>query len=284
MTGAAAEKAVFHVLRVAAAMCFVGHGAFGILTKAAWLPYFAVVGIGPDLGYAFMPLIGLVDILLGISMLARPTKAALVYMTFWAVWTAMLRPLAGQGVPEMLERAGNYGVPLALLLVGFLAWPQGGWLAPLAPRALDRATLRQVAWVLRVTTATLLLGHGLLAVGGKPQLVKHLAAAGLGDGGASSLGLVAAQGWIEIALAAAVLVFSAWPVLLAAFVWKVATEMLFPLSGDYLWEFIERGGSYGAPLALALLVRGGRLGQPAVNGSRKATPPEMGAPRLERAL
>ena len=32
-------------LRIGAAACFIGHGAFGIITKAAWLPYFAVVGI-----------------------------------------------------------------------------------------------------------------------------------------------------------------------------------------------------------------------------------------------
>ena len=29
----------------------------------------------------------------------------------------------------------------------------------------------------------------------------------------------------------------------------------FPLTGDYIWEFIERGGSYGAPLALMILAR-----------------------------
>jgi hypothetical protein len=44
-------------------------------------------------------------------------------------------------------------------------------------------------------------------------------------------------------------------VLLVAVTWKIATEMLFPLTGDSLWEFVERGGSYGAPLALLLLQR-----------------------------
>jgi hypothetical protein len=28
-------------------MCFIGHGAFGIITKAGWLPYFAVVASAP---------------------------------------------------------------------------------------------------------------------------------------------------------------------------------------------------------------------------------------------
>jgi hypothetical protein len=37
------------------------------------------------------------------------------------------------------------------------------------------------------------------------------------------------------------------------FVWKLGTEALRPLAGEPIWEFIERGGSYGAPLALAWL-------------------------------
>jgi hypothetical protein len=37
------------------------------------------------------------------------------------------------------------------------------------------------------------------------------------------------------------------------FAWKLGTEALRPLAGEPIWEFIERGGSYGAPLALAWL-------------------------------
>jgi len=33
------------ILRVAVAGCFIGHGAFGLITKAAWVPYFAIFGI-----------------------------------------------------------------------------------------------------------------------------------------------------------------------------------------------------------------------------------------------
>ncbi len=238
------ERRLFLVLRVAAAMCFVGHGAFGILTKPAWLAYFAVVGIGPDLGYRLMPVIGAVDMLLGLSMLVWPTRAALAYMTFWAVLTAFMRPLAGQGFPEFLERAGNYGVPFAMLL---MSAPGLGWLDRLVPQRLGNEVARPIAGVLRLTTALLLAGHGLLALGGKPLLVKHLAAVELGPAHVPSLGLV------ELALAAAVLVAPAAPLLLAIVAWKVATEFLFVVTGDPVWEFVERGGSYGAPLPLALI-------------------------------
>jgi hypothetical protein len=64
------------------------------------------------------------------------------------------------------------------------------------------------------------------------------------------------QGWLEVGLAVAVLAYPAWPVLVAALAWKLSTELLFPVTGDYVWEFIERGGSYGAPLALVILQHG----------------------------
>jgi hypothetical protein len=247
---------MFHVLRVAAAMCFIGHGAFGLIGKAGWVAYFAVVGIDAGWAWSLMPIVGIVDILLGIAVLVWPTKAACAYMAVWGLWTALLRPLAGQGVPEALERAGNYGVPLALLLVGMHAFPRGNWLARMKPAALDPRSGARIAWVLRVTTATLLLGHGLLAATGKPLLLLHLSTLGIGDGNLyTTAAMLARQGGFEIALAVAVLLAPGRHLLLFACLWKVGTELLFPWAGDSAWEFIERGGSYGAPLALLLLTR-----------------------------
>lgn len=248
----APDRAVFEALRIAAAMCFVGHGAFGVLTKAAWLPFFAVAGIGPELGYALMPVIGLVDIALGVSVLVRPTRAALAYMAGWATLTALMRPLSGQGFPEFLERAGNYGVPLALLALA--GAPRGPLLAAVRPGAIDATAASRAAWILRATCAALLAGHGLLAIAGKAQLVRHLAATGVGDGAAVTVGVVVAQGWFELVLAAALLAAPSWPLAATAFAWKISTELMFVATGDSVWEFVERGGSYGAPLALAVLL------------------------------
>ena len=39
------ERLLEWVLRIGAAGCFIGHGAFGVIGKEAWLPYFAVAGI-----------------------------------------------------------------------------------------------------------------------------------------------------------------------------------------------------------------------------------------------
>src|SRR4051812_15370916 len=85
------RSALAWTLRIGAFMCFVGHGAFGILTKRAWLPYFGVANIGPDLAYRLMPIIGTVDIIVGTLTLICPIPAIAVWLTLWALWTALLR-------------------------------------------------------------------------------------------------------------------------------------------------------------------------------------------------
>src|SRR3954469_10602764 len=86
------------ILRLGAAACFIGHGAFGIMTKEAWVPYFAVVGIDRDTAFQMMPIVGMVDILAGLTVLLSPRPIVLLYMTVWGLWTALLRPLSGESV------------------------------------------------------------------------------------------------------------------------------------------------------------------------------------------
>ena len=98
--------AAYWVLRVGAALCFIGHGAFGFITKPAWLPYFGVVGIPEAWAWRLMPIVGAVDVLAGMAVLFAPRGLPLVYMTVWATWTALLRPLVGR---ERLRDAGARG-------------------------------------------------------------------------------------------------------------------------------------------------------------------------------
>src|ERR1043165_3008987 len=100
-------------------------------------------------------------------------------MSVWATWTAALRPLSGDSAAEMIERAGNYGVPLALLAM--CEWPSHPteWFRSARRRVADELSMRRVALVLLATTAALLCGHALLALSGKPLLARQVAAAGL---------------------------------------------------------------------------------------------------------
>jgi len=86
--------ALHWILRVAVAACFIGHGAFGIITKTAWLPYFAIFGIPEPWAWRLMPVVGTVDITVGVLTLFQPVRAVFLYMAFWGFQTACLRPLA----------------------------------------------------------------------------------------------------------------------------------------------------------------------------------------------
>jgi hypothetical protein len=85
------------LFRLALCAEFVGHGAFGVLTKQAWVPYFTMFGFPETWAWTLMPAVGTVDITLGVLALVAPTRAALLYMACWALFTAALRPLAGEG-------------------------------------------------------------------------------------------------------------------------------------------------------------------------------------------
>jgi hypothetical protein len=130
----AAESGLAHattlhwLLRVACALEFVGLGAFGIITKAAWVPYYGVVGIPPEGVHKLMPLTGGVDLFLGFLVLLKPVRAALLYVALWGLWTALLRPLSGESLWETLERAPNSLVPAVFLAVRGLPAAGRGWL------------------------------------------------------------------------------------------------------------------------------------------------------------
>ncbi len=234
-------------LRIGAAACFVGHGAFGILQKEGWLTYFGIFGIDRELARVLMPVVGSIDIVAGIAVLISPRPIVLAYMAIWGVWTALLRPLAGESVFETLERAGNYGVPMALLVLFGIGRDATAWLRPYRERkaVVDRVLVgRLLLW----TTATLLFAHGALqAITQKPSFASLYGAIGVP---ATALPAI---GWVEMSAAVLVLFAPAPALLIAIAAWKMASEALFPLSGSPIWEFIERGGSYAAPLALVLL-------------------------------
>jgi hypothetical protein len=118
------------MLRVACAAEFVGHGAFGIITKAAWVPYFGVVGIPPEGAWMLMPVVGTVDVTIGLLVgIVRPVRVVLLYMVVWGFLTAMIRPLAGEPIWEFIERIPNWAIPLALFCVRGPARSRRDWLS-----------------------------------------------------------------------------------------------------------------------------------------------------------
>ena len=240
------DSKIHYTLRFASAMCFIGHGAFGIITKPIWLNYFAVFGIGHNMGYSLMPVVGVLDILMGISLLIYPTRAILLWLVVWGFITALCRPLSGEHVAEVIERAGNYGAPLALLILsGFGGQKIKNWFSRINEDALINQKVSTAATAcLRIVVFLLLAGHGWLNLSEKKGLLGQYTSLGFSD----PVQIAHIVGVFEILAALSVLIKPIRPVLLALFIWKMGTELFYPHWEAFEW--IERGGSYGAILAL----------------------------------
>jgi len=109
------SKKIEWILRIAVAGEFIGHGVFGLQAKQSWIPYFTSVGISADTAVTLLPFIGALDIALAILILIKPVRIALLWMTFWAFSTALIRPIAGEPIWDFVERFANIGAPLSLL-------------------------------------------------------------------------------------------------------------------------------------------------------------------------
>lgn len=243
-------RPVYTVLRIAVAMCFIGHGAFGIITKPIWCNYFAVVGIGPSLAYQLMPLVGTFDIIMGIIMLAYPARIIPAWLIMWGLVTASMRPLSGEPFAELIERAGNFGAPLALLFLMGIPEKPKDWFTRINPSMqTDAAGLDRAATCLRIIGFLLLAGHGWLNLLGKAGLLKQYTALGFAD----PVQTAQIIGIIEIAGACMILIKPVRPLILCLLVWKIGSELFYPQYA--LFEWVERGGSYGTLLALWMLTQ-----------------------------
>ncbi len=119
----------------------------------------------------------------------------------------------------------------------------------------SRATLKRIAVVLQWITALVLIGHGAYnAIVQKKMLLDQYDKLGL-----TSLPLFGSRfmpwlGYFEMTLGLAIAWKPLRALVFAAFVYKIATELLYPMTGYPLYEFVERGFTYVAPLALFLLL------------------------------
>ena len=129
-------------LRITADPLFYRAWYMGLDHKVRMVALFASQGIEPEIAWTMQPLIGAFDILMAILLLRGSNRAILIWMFLWALWTAILRPLSGNlekveidgewvvqlatdsmrvakmQTWEFWERAGNWGPPFMLLVMG----------------------------------------------------------------------------------------------------------------------------------------------------------------------
>ncbi|RYU92455.1 hypothetical protein EWM62_03195 [Mucilaginibacter terrigena] len=244
------EQKIHYVLRIAVAMCFIGHGTFGIITKQVWCNYFAVFGIGTDTAYALMPWVGVCDIAMGLVMLVYPVRAIALWLVIWGALTAFLRPASGEPFAEFIERAGNFGAPLALLMLsgGIKSFRQLFTRID-ANAIVDAKTIKNVFTCLKIVGCLLLMGHGWLNLIQKKGLLSQYASIGF----AHPAKVAQFIGVFEVAAALVVLIKPVRGILLLFIIWKISSELLYP---HYeVFEWIERGGSYGTLIALWFAIK-----------------------------
>ena len=269
-------------LRITVALCFIGHGTWGLITKSGWLPFFASQGIDPELAWKLQPWVGAFDIAMALLLLRRSNRAILIWMFLWALWTAMLRPLAGnlekvqvegewtvqireEARPdktqtwEFWERAGNWGPPFMLLVMGgaFAVRRKdlvGGYEEP----EIKESTIDTIFFLCKLCLALLLIGHaGFGFAVQKQMLIDHWQSIGVN----ADSDLIAQIGYAEFALGILIFVAPVRPLILLALGWKLFTEFLYVPADTVkgmgvvnVFEWIERWGDYGIPLAMLYIL------------------------------
>ena len=119
-------------------------------------------------------------------------------MAFWGFQTACLRPLAGQGMWELLERAGNYGVPLAFLCLLGAGRSLADWFSARPAPPLTDVRVSAIGWILRVTTALLLIGHGGFDFAMHKNWTDYAAAVGISPATLAAHPFTPLAGWFEL--------------------------------------------------------------------------------------
>ena len=111
------ENNVEWILRIGVFGVFLGHGVLAWGIKQSWIPYFTKIGFEASTATTLLPLIGLMDIAVALSVLLYPMRIVLMWATFWGFVTEVIRPITGEPIWDFVERAANWAAPLALLVM-----------------------------------------------------------------------------------------------------------------------------------------------------------------------
>jgi len=112
------NKSVEWILRLGVAGEFLGHGMFAIQGKKQWAGWISqLTGVDSATATQLLFLIGALDLFVAFIVLVRPIRAVLIWAAFWGFWTALLRPIVGEPIWDLIERSANFAAPLALLVL-----------------------------------------------------------------------------------------------------------------------------------------------------------------------
>lgn len=114
-------------------------------------------------------------------------------------------------------------------------------------------TLKKITWILRIGIAFTFIGHGMFAIGGKPNWLPYLETVGFPQYLAERL--IVYIGYLDVVVALFILLKPYRGIVIWAFIWTLSTALIRPISGEPIWDFVERGANWAAPLALFFLLQ-----------------------------
>ena len=117
---------------------------------------------------------------------------------------------------------------------------------PILDKTID---IKKIDWILRIAVFGTYLGHGVLALQLKPSFLSLIEGM-TGISGQLAVNLLVIIGTMDIMTAVLAIVFPFRLLLIWATVWGFLTAIARPISGEPVWDFVERWANVGAPLAL----------------------------------
>ena len=111
--------------------------------------------------------------------------------------------------------------------------------------------LKKVELILRIGVFGTFLGHGVFALLGKQSWIPYFTSVGISE--ANAIVLLPLIGVMDILVAIFALVKPIRVILIWATLWAFATALIRPISGEPIWDFIERTANWATPLALLYL-------------------------------
>lgn len=105
------------VLRIGVAGAFIGHGVLAVKGNAEWVGWIEkITHVSHPTATTLLLFAGLFNLILAMSILVKPIRPLLMWMTFWGFLTAILRLLISLSVWDFIAVSANWAAPLALYL------------------------------------------------------------------------------------------------------------------------------------------------------------------------
>jgi len=111
--------------------------------------------------------------------------------------------------------------------------------------------LKKVEWILRIGVFGTFLGHGVFALLGKQSWISYFTSVGISE--STAIILLPLIGVMDILVAIFALAKPLRIILIWATLWAFTTAFIRPISGEPIWDFVERTANWAAPLALLYL-------------------------------